>query len=68
MKHQTATLTTSDHQAGPVLQSVKAHGRLEGLVHTMTLTQVFHNNTPRTLEIIYTFPLSWPDLRPTASL
>lgn len=59
MKHQTATLTTRNHQSSPVLQSVKAHGRLEGLIHTMTLSQVFRNTTKDTLEVIYTFPLSW---------
>ena len=59
MKNQFATLISTGDDAAPVLRSVKAQGRVEGLVHTMTLSQVVRNETPRNLEVVYTFPLAW---------
>lgn len=42
-----------------VLRSVHAQGRLEGLLLSMTLRQVFRNDQSRNLEVTYTFPLAW---------
>jgi Ca-activated chloride channel family protein len=41
----------------PVLDEVRAEGRLEGLLYTLTLRQTYTNNGPRPLEVVYTFPL-----------
>ena len=59
MKNEYATILTTGEETGPALQSVKARGRLEGLLLSMTLSQVFRNTTKRNMEVVYTFPLSW---------
>jgi len=41
------------------LQSVKAEGRLSGLLLDMTVRQTYRNDTRKTLETVYTFPLAW---------
>jgi Ca-activated chloride channel family protein len=53
-----ATLT-SDSGAPVVLRSVKASGRLSGLLLTMTLHQTFRNDEAQHIEVTYTFPLPW---------
>jgi Ca-activated chloride channel family protein len=39
--------------------SVTAKGRLEGLLLSMTVSQVFKNNTSSNMEVVYTFPVAW---------
>lgn len=41
------------------LQSVKAEGSLSGLLLDMTVRQNYRNETKKTLETVYTFPLAW---------
>lgn len=41
------------------LKSVVASGRLSGLLFEMTVRQSYRNETKRTLETVYTFPLAW---------
>lgn len=59
MKNESASILTTDDEPGPALQSVKACGRLEGLVLSMTTSQVFRNTTKKNMEVVYTFPLAW---------
>lgn len=59
MKNESARVLTTGDAPGPALQSVKARGRMEGLVLSMTLSQVFRNTTKRNMEVVYTFPLAW---------
>ncbi len=42
----------------PVLQSVQADGRLDGLLFALSVRQVYHNASPELLEVVYTFPLA----------
>lgn len=58
MKNESASLTTATGD-NVVLRSMHAEGRLEGLLLSMTLRQVFRNDTKKNLEVIYTFPLAW---------
>ena len=58
MKNESSTLTSSLGE-NVVLRSVQAHGRLEGLLMSMTLRQVFRNDQSKNLEVTYTFPLAW---------
>lgn len=58
MKASCASLAGSQSEH-PVLRSVHAHGRLDGLLLTMKLVQVFRNDQPKNLEVTYTFPLPW---------
>lgn len=58
MKPEHATLRSHGDHA-PVLRSIDASGRLEGLLLSMTLRQVFCNDSPENLEVVYTFPLPW---------
>ncbi len=58
MKNESATLTSAQGQP-MVLRSVHAQGRLEGLLMSMTLRQVFRNDQAQNLEVTYTFPLAW---------
>ena len=53
-----ATLTTASGNP-VVLRSVKAVGRLGGLLLTMTLRQTFRNDEAGHIEVTYTFPLPW---------
>lgn len=57
MKSELASLTTSEGDS-LLLRSVTAKGRVEGLLLSMTLHQVFRNDTQRNLEVTYTFPLA----------
>ncbi|MFZ4652071.1 MAG: VIT domain-containing protein [Rubrivivax sp.] len=41
----------------PVLDEVRAEGRLEGLLYTLTLRQRYTNTSSGPLEVVYTFPL-----------
>jgi Ca-activated chloride channel family protein len=41
------------------LKGVTAHGRISGLLLSMTVRQAYRNDTPDTLETVYTFPLAW---------
>jgi Ca-activated chloride channel family protein len=47
----------ADDGVHPVLASVKAQGRLDGLLFSLTLRQTYRNTSRRTLEVVYTFPL-----------
>ena len=58
MKNECSTLISAQGD-NVVLRSVNAHGRLEGLLMTMTLRQVFRNDQAQNLEVTYTFPLAW---------
>ena len=58
MKHEAPSLITADGDA-VVLQSVRAEGRLEGLLLSMSLRQTFRNDTRTNIEVTYTFPLAW---------
>ena len=46
-----------DDGVHPVLAGVKAQGRLDGLLFSLTLRQTYRNTSSRTLEVVYTFPL-----------
>jgi Ca-activated chloride channel family protein len=46
-----------DDGVHPVLAGVKAQGRLDGLLFSLTLRQTYRNTSSRTLEAVYTFPL-----------
>lgn len=54
----TALLRASGGQA-PSLRHVGAHGRVAGLMLSMTVRQSYRNDTRDTLETVYTFPLAW---------
>ena len=58
MINSPAALTTATG-APVVLRSVKAAGRLSGLLLTMTLRQTFRNDEDEHIEVTYTFPLPW---------
>jgi Ca-activated chloride channel family protein len=58
MKNEHPTLRSLGTE-NPVLQSVSAHGRLEGLLLSMRLRQSFCNASSDNMEVIYTFPLAW---------
>ncbi len=58
MKNECSTLISAQGD-NVVLRSVHAHGRLDGLLMTMTLRQVFRNDQAQNLEVTYTFPLAW---------
>lgn len=58
MKNESSSLTSAQGER-VVLRSVHAHGRLEGLLMSMTLRQVFRNDQSKNLEVTYTFPLAW---------
>lgn len=58
MKNESASLTTAQGDS-VVLRSVHAQGHLDGLLLSMTLRQVFRNDTKKNLEVTYTFPLAW---------
>jgi Ca-activated chloride channel family protein len=59
MKHEPAALLASACGRSMSLQRVDARGRVAGLLLTMTVRQAYRNNTPDTLEVVYTFPLAW---------
>lgn len=42
-----------------VLKSVAAKGTISGLLLDMTIRQEYQNNTKKTLEVVYTFPMAW---------
>jgi len=46
-----------DDGVHPVLAGVKAQGRLDGLLFSLTLRQTYRNTSQGTLEVVYTFPL-----------
>lgn len=41
------------------LKTVHIEGQIDGLLATMLVTQRYHNDTGKNLEIVYTFPLAW---------
>jgi Ca-activated chloride channel homolog len=47
----------ADDAVHPVLAGVRAQGRLDGLLFSLTLRQTYRNTSRRTLEVVYTFPL-----------
>ena len=58
MKNDYPSLVTADGNS-VVLRSVHAKGRLDGVLLSMTLRQVFRNDRTANLEVTYTFPLAW---------
>jgi Ca-activated chloride channel family protein len=44
---------------GIVLQSVSAKGVANGLLLDMSVRQQYKNNSNKTLEVLYTFPMAW---------
>ena len=58
MKNEHPSLTALGTQE-PVLKSVSANGKLEGLLLSMTLRQSFCNDSDDNMEVVYTFPLAW---------
>ena len=54
---QAFALKCNDNSTPPVLTGVKAHGRLDGVLFSLTLQQTYRNDSERNLEVIYTFPL-----------
>lgn len=58
MKNEHPSLTSLGTEE-PVLKSVSAHGKLEGLLLSMTLRQSFRNDSDDNMEVVYTFPLAW---------
>lgn len=58
MKNEYPTLTAINSEQ-PILQSVRADGKLDGLLLLMTLRQSFRNESDENMEVIYTFPLAW---------
>ena len=59
MQLEYATLSSTRSDVAPVLRSVSAYGTLEGLLLSLTLRQVFRNDSSQNLEVVYTFPLAW---------
>lgn len=58
MKNEHPTLTSLGKEE-PILRSVSARGKLEGLLLSMTLQQSFRNDSVDNMEVVYTFPLAW---------
>ena len=58
MKNEHPSLTSLGTEE-PVLKSVSANGKLEGLLLSMTLRQSFCNDSDDNMEVVYTFPLAW---------
>lgn len=52
-------LKSRDDDQAVALQSVHAHGQLQGPMLRMKLRQVYRNTTEDNLECVYTFPLAW---------
>lgn len=58
MKNEHPSLTSLGTEE-PVLKSISAQGKLEGLLLSMTLRQSFRNDSAYNMEVVYTFPLAW---------
>lgn len=56
--NQSAVLTSVTGEAMS-LKSVQASGQASGLLLELTVRQVYRNDTGKTLETVYTFPLAW---------
>lgn len=50
--------STHANGIGIALKSVRVEGRLDGLLADMTIAQHYRNDSGKTLEIVYTFPLA----------
>jgi Ca-activated chloride channel family protein len=59
MSNEVMGLKTRDDDQAVALQSVQAHGQLQGPMLRMKLRQVYRNTTEDNLECVYTFPLAW---------
>ena len=59
MLEQESFRLTSAFGDAVALKSVRAEGRLEGLLLRMKLRQSYRNEGAGTIETIYTFPLAW---------
>jgi Ca-activated chloride channel family protein len=59
MKEQTSMLLTSTNGEPVLLQGVRATGRLEDTLLSMTIEQRYRNATRAHIEAVYTFPLPW---------
>lgn len=56
---QSIGLTANHGLEKMALQSVHAHGEVDGLLLRMALRQVYRNTTDKELETVYSFPLAW---------
>ncbi len=59
MSNEVMGLKSRDDDQAVALQSVHAHGQLQGPMLRMKLRQVYRNTTEDNLECVYTFPLAW---------
>ncbi len=59
MSNEVMGLKSRDDGQALALQSVQAHGQLQGPMLRMKLRQVYRNTTEDNLECVYTFPLAW---------
>jgi len=59
MSNEVMGLKSRDDDQAVALQSVQAHGQLQGPMLRMKLRQVYRNTTEDNLECVYTFPLAW---------
>jgi Ca-activated chloride channel family protein len=59
MSNEVMGLKSRDDGQVVALQSVHAHGQLQGPMLRMKLRQVYRNTTEDNLECVYTFPLAW---------
>jgi Ca-activated chloride channel family protein len=59
MSNEVMGLKSRDDGQAVALQSVHAHGQLQGPMLRMKLRQVYRNTTSDNLECVYTFPLAW---------
>jgi Ca-activated chloride channel family protein len=50
-------LIAEEYGTSPILQSVHAAGRIDGLLLDLTVRQTYRNTTRQALEVAYTFPL-----------
>ena len=56
-EQETSTLSCDGEEAA--MKSVHVHGKLDGLLLRMKTRQTYTNETKKTLETVYTFPLAW---------
>jgi len=59
MSNEVMGLKSRNDGQAVALQSVQAHGQLQGPILRMKLRQVYRNTTDDNLECVYTFPLAW---------
>ncbi|MVW64214.1 hypothetical protein GPY61_30225 [Massilia sp. NEAU-DD11] len=45
--------------SGSVLQSIRAEGRVQGLLFELSVEQCYRNDGDENIEAVYTFPVAW---------